>query len=83
MLDRKDNSFKKFAEDFGKFKEMIHRYDFEHRDEIIKEQGKEMGRAKVRDEFIKSMYTEGIPLEQIANIIKIPIEEVKYILSIE
>ena len=83
-LDKKEDFFKEFAEDIGKFKEMIHRYDMEHKDEIIMQQGIEIGieqgNVKVQEqkkEFIKSMYNEDIPLEQIARIVKVSVEEVK------
>ena len=73
MLDKNDDSFKKFAEDFGKFKEMIHRHDMEHKDEILIEQGREEERA----ESIKSMHKLNVPLEQISLYLNIPLEEVK------
>ena len=87
-LDKKEEFFKEFAEEIGKFKEKIHRYDMEHKDEIIMQQGIEQGieigieqgNVKVQEqkkEFIKSMYNEDIPLEQIARIVKVSVEEVK------
>ena len=79
MLDKKDDFFKTMAEDVGKFKEMIHRHDMEHKDEIIMEQGVEKGRV----EMIVSMHHDGIPLEQIARIAKVSVEKVKNILGIE
>ena len=87
MLDKKDDFFKTMAEDVGKFKEMIHRHDMEHKDEILIEQGVEKGRAEEREEskktFVINMHTDGIPLEQIARISKVSVEEVKNILGVE
>ena len=54
MLDKKDDFFKTMAEDVGKFKEMIHRHDVERKDEIIKQQGIEEGRAEEREESKKA-----------------------------
>ena len=73
MLDKKEDFYNNPDENFNRFREMQARIDVERRDKVILEQGVEKGRV----EMIVSMHTDGIPLEQIARIAKISIEEVK------
>ena len=77
MLDKKDDFFNNPDENFIRYREMQARIDVERRDEVIKQQWIEEGRV----EMIVSMHTDGIPLEQIARIAKISVEEVKHFIE--
>ena len=77
MLDKKDDFFKMMAEDVGKFKAMIHRHDMEHKDEIIKNQGREEEREKINKNNVLNMHKLNVPVEQISLYLNISVEEVK------
>lgn len=53
------------------------------RDMENREEGREEGRTEERVSIIMSMYENGMPLEQISKIVKIPIEDIKQLLNKE
>ena len=89
MLNKKESFFQDLAEDFGKFKAMLDRYDYEHRDEIImnhgisigKEEGILLGKEEVNQKNILNMYQRGYSVEEISECLDVAVVYVNRIIK--